>query len=793
MSERYNPAEAELKWLEYWEQKNIFRFNPQATGDIYSIDTPPPTVSGNMHIGHAFSYTQQDIIARYKRMRGFNVFYPWGTDDNGLPTERLVEKLKNVKGAKMQRADFIKLCETTLKELIPDFVSDWKRIGISCDFATSYSTINTHSRRISQWSILDLHKKGRLYRKDAPSLWCPLCATAVSQVECQDAEKPSTFNDIVFTCEGNELIIATTRPELLPACVAVFAHPSDERYKKLIGKTAKTPLFGAEVPILADERVDPAKGTGIVMCCTFGDQTDIQWYLAYNLPLKSAISSTGKMTNLAGEFENLSVNDSRKAILAKLRDEGLLRAQKPITHAVKTHERCGTDIEIIKSKQWFIKYLDLKDDMIAWGNQLNWYPSFMQHRYNNWVNGLQWDWLISRQRFFGVAFPIWYCKECNEPIFATEDQLPVDPLTDKPPVDTCACGCKHFVPEHDVLDTWATSSMTPQLAVQLLPEKHRKRAFPMALRPQAHEIISFWLFNTVVKSQLHYGVNPFTDVALSGYVTDSKGEKMSKSKGNVVEPHAVINKYSADALRFWAGGSKLGEDIAYQEKELKTGDRFITKIWNAAKFVNTALDGYTKGNATEQLDKWVLSKLSITITEATTAFDNYEYARARHHIEQFFWNFCDNYLELVKLRIYEGADTAAKQSAQYALDTCLWAIIRLMAPFTSFITEELYHDYYAKREKLLSVHHARWPEATQRDQHAEDAGDIAVAVLSHVRKKKSEAKLSMKAPVKELVIQTDVDITAVLDDLKAATSAEKITSGNAEEELQPNLKVTVTL
>ncbi len=792
MADRYDPKQEEQKWVQHWEKEGDYKFNPEQKGEVYSIDTPPPTVSGSMHIGHAFSYTQQDIIARYKRLRGYNVFYPWGTDDNGLPTERLIEKLKGVKGSKMDRQEFIKLCEQTLKEIMPAFVYDWKRIGMSCDFTSAYSTINSNCRRISQWSFLDLQKKGRAYRKNAPALWCPLCETAISQVECQDAEKNSTFNDIVFKVEGKELLIATTRPELIPACVAVFAHPSDERYKKLFGKKAITPVFNKEVPIMPDERADPTKGTGIVMCCTFGDQTDIAWYLAYNLPLVNAISKNGVMTEAAGKYQGMKIHEARKAILADMKTTGLLRTQKPIKHAVKVHERCQTEIEIIQSKQWFIKYLDLKDKLLEWGAQLNWNPDFMIHRYNNWVKGLQWDWLISRQRFFGVPFPVWYCAKCDEPTFADDKKLPIDPLKDKPPVQKCKCGSTEFVGEKDVLDTWATSSMTPQLAIQMLPEKYRAKLYPMSLRPQAHEIISFWLFNTLVKSQLHYNVNPWKDIALSGYVTDPLGEKMSKSKGNVVAPQKVLEKYSADALRYWAGGSKLGEDLAYQEKELVTGDKFVTKLWNAAKFTNMHLEGYDyKGTSTETLDLWIHARLAKTIKEATEAFDTYEYFRAKQAIEAFFWkDFCDNYLELIKSRMYEPKSPEQKKSAQHALYTSLSAIVRLMAPFTPFITEEVYTLYLKQKEGYKSVHLSKWPEMPAINEKAEQAGNIAVVVLAAVRKKKSEMKLSMKAPVKRLVIETKTDISGVLDDLKATTAAEKIETGKGTEELTPDVKIT---
>ncbi|MBI4141465.1 valine--tRNA ligase [Candidatus Woesearchaeota archaeon] len=798
MPDKYNPQESEQKWLTYWEQEKIFAFDPEAKGKIYSIDTPPPTVSGKMHIGHAFSYTQQDIIARYKRLRGFNVFYPFGTDDNGLPTERLVEKLKNIKASSMERSEFIKLCEETLKEIRPTFIADWKRIGMSCDFNLFYSTIDAHCRRIAQWSFLDLYKKNRIYRKDAPTMWCPECKTGISQVEVRDEEFDSTFNDIVFTVEGKELIIATTRPELLAACVAVFYHPDDERYKQYKGKKAKVPLFNFEAPILEDTRVNPEKGTGIVMCCTFGDQTDMEWQKAFDLPIKTAISPEGTMTEITGKYKGMTVKQTRKTILRDLKEAGLLKKQTPIKHAVNVHERCGTPIEFIKSKQWFVKYLDMKDDLLKWGTELKWHPDFMHHRYDNWVKGLQWDWLISNQRFFGVTFPVWYCKKCQQPILAKETQLPVDPKQDAPPVKKCAsCASTQFIPETDVLNTWFTSSMTPQLCTQLLPKKYWKKLFPMSLRPQAHEIISFWLFNTVVKSRLHYEKNPWKEVALSGYVTDPLGEKMSKSKGNVVEPQEVFKKYSADALRYWAGGSKLGEDIAYQEKELIAGDKFVVKLWNAAHFTAIHLPNTNTTelqSSTETIDQWILAKLSNTITEATKAFDTHEYAKAKMLIEQFFWkDFCDNYLELVKTRLYEQKEQKQKRSAQYTLKTCLFAVLKMMAPFTPFITEELYHKYFHATDGIKSIHLTQWPETTKINNKAEAIGDIIVAILAAVRKKKTEAKLSMKAPVQKIVIETKTEITSALTDLQATTCAQEISFGTAKEEIIPGLKISVEL
>ncbi|MDP2750335.1 MAG: valine--tRNA ligase [Nanoarchaeota archaeon] len=810
----YNPKIAEPKWQKYWEDNKIFAFDPNdSIREIYSVDTPPPTVSGKMHIGHAFSYAQQDFIVRYQRMIGKNVFYPFGTDDNGLPTERLIEKTKNVRAKDMDRPAFVKLCLETLdKELRPQYIADWKRIGMSCDWNIFYTTINPHCQRISQQSFIELYKKGREYRKDAPTMWCPECQTGISQVECQDKELDSMFNDIVFKVADDNgkitnLIVATTRPELLPACVAIFYHPEDGRYKKFDGKKAKVPLFDIHVQIMADERANPEKGTGIVMCCTFGDQTDMEWQKAHNLGIRMAITEDGRMTELAGKYKGLKIKEARKAIIADLKEEGLLVNQKPIKHAVNVHERCGTEVEYIKSKQWFIKYLDLKDEMFKWGEELNWYPDYMRVRYEHWVKGLQWDWLISRQRYFGIPFPVWYCAKCDEVILAKEENLPVDPLVDKAPVSKCPkCGNNSFKPETDVLDTWATSSLTPQITTEMFKDKPiYKRLNPMSLRPQAHDIITFWLFNTVVKSQLHKKMNPWIDVVISGHAQDAHGKKMSKSKGNIVEPQIIIDKFSADALRFWAAGSKLGDDLPFQEKDIVTGMKFTTKLWNASKFALMHLEDFNANQEPciadlEYFDRWLLSKLNRLVKESTETFMKYEYAKTKFDVEQFFWKtLCDNYLEIAKDRLYnpQTRGKEARFSAQYALYNALLANLKLIAPIMPHITEEIYHMYFNKKDGKKSIHISQWPKYYEKfiDEEVEKAGDAAVEVIAAVRKFKSEQQISLKEEISSLVIECPADLKnkfdLMMDDIKATARAKKVEFGKANIQLNETLKITI--
>jgi len=786
MTEEQNPyKEIEEECKNLWEKENVYKFNEKSRKKIYAVDTPPPTVSGSMHIGHACSYSQQDFIIRYKRMKGYEIFYPFGTDDNGLPTERLIEKTKNIKSKDFQRSDFIKICMDFLKQELPKFVQDWKNIGISCDWTKTYSTIDKNSRRISQWSFLDLYKKGRIYRKDAPAMWCPECRTCIAQVEVQDKEMDSYFNDILFESDGEKIKIATTRPELLPACVAIFYHPDDQRYKKYKGKRAKVPLFNFEVPIMEDKRVSQDKGTGIVMCCTFGDQTDMEWQKAYNLPIKIAITNDGKMTEIAGRYKNLSLKDARKKIIEDLKQNNLLVSQNPIKHFVNVHERCGTPIEFVKSEQWFVKYLDLKLDLIKWGRELKWHPEFMKHRYENWVNGLQWDWLISNQRYFGVSFPVWYCKKCGNPIFADEKQLPVDPLKDKPLIKECPkCKCKEFIPETDILNTWFTSSMSPLLATaSIKDEEIRKKLFPMNLRPQAHDIISFWLFNTLLKSRLHFEKNPWKDVAISGFVT-LKGEKMAKSKGNIVSPQEVMAKYGSDAIRYWAASSKLGEDFDYQEKDIITGKKFVNKIINASKFTFMNLQDYKnqKPKKLEELDKLFLERLNQTIKTVTKNFEEYEYSKAKSEIDNFFWrDFCDNYLEIVKKRVYQGKGEE-KISAQYTLYTVLFNLIKLFAPFTPFVTEKIYQDYFKKNEKEKSIHLCSWPESEsnkkKNKKDEEDKWELFLELIKNIRQEKSNSKKPMNSEIKLSISKEQYELfNELIEDLKSVSNAVEIKKG----------------
>jgi valyl-tRNA synthetase len=787
---RYEVKEAERKWQVFWEREGVYKFNPEANSAIYSLDTPPPTVSGDMHIGHAMAYIQADTIMRFQRMQGKNIFYPFGFDNNGLATELYVEKKTGKMAEEMPRQEFIELCLKESEIAAQRMLEDWKSLGISPDWDISYRTIDEWSRKTSQRSFILLYKMGRAYRKHEPTVWCPKCGTAIAQVETEDKTLPSSFYDITFKVEGEDLLISTTRPELLPACVAVFYHPDDERYKRYGGNKAEVPLFGLEVPIMEDEAVDPESGTGIVMCCTAGDSTDVEWWKMHHLPWISAIDEHGRMKEAAGKYAGMRIKNARKEIVADLDDQGLLKGKKEITHTVNVHERCGTAVEYIMTKQWFIKYLDLKDWLLEASAKLNWYPPYMKARYDNWVKGLKWDWCISRQRYYGIPFPVWYCEDCDFEVIAADKDLPVDPTEDAPPIDKCPkCGCERFKPEMDVLDTWATSSLTPQIATKWKDDDaFFNKIYPMSLRSNGHDIITFWLFNTVVKGLLHENQVPWTDVIINGFVLDPKKAKMSKSKGNVIVPQAVIERYSADALRFWACSAKLGDDLPYEEKEIRRGMKIINKLWNASKFVLLHLDGYDLNNGCnlEILDKWLLSKLNRLIRECTDSFNDYEFSTVKKDLENFFWHtFCDAYLEIVKDRLYNpDRGEEAKRSAQYTLYVSLLALLKMMAPIQPHITEEIYHAYFADKENCKSIHISKWPELDEAmiDTEAEEIGDKAVDVISAVRKYKTLNKKALNATVSRILLncdeETEKQLKGTYDDLRTTLHAEEIQSGD---------------
>lgn len=783
LDKKYKFSDKEKLWEDNWEKSEVYKWQgTESEGEVFVVDTPPPTVSGNLHMGHMFSYIQPDIVVRFLRMFGKDIFYPVGFDDNGLPTERLVEKTKKIKASSLPRDEFRKICDEVSLNARADFRSLFKTVGLSFDWNHEYHTNSLDSWKISQNSFVELYNKGLAYTKYHPIFWDVIDQTAIAQAEIEEKEQEGFMNDITFTAEGEKITIATTRPEMLPACVAVLYHPEDERYKKLAGKMAVSPIFNEEIPLIADDEVDREKGTGLVMCCTFGDIQDTVWWKKHSLPLKQCVNKYGKMEN-AGFLDGMKVKDAREAILEKLKEAGLLLKQEPVTKVVKCAERSGGILEIIPTDQWFIDVLNHKEQFLKRSKDVTWYPSWMKIRLDNWIDGLNQDWCISRQRFYGVPIPAWYSKRAGEEgkiIVASNSELPVDPIATAP----AGYSMDEVKPCKDVFDTWATSALTPELAQFRL-----KNRLPCDMRPQGHEIIRTWCFVTIVNSHHRFNTIPWKNTMISGWCLAEDKTKMSKSKGNIVSPVELLKQKGADVIRYWASKSRLGADIAYSEDEFKIGQKLINKIWNAARFCemfisDTAKDEHTKileniksGKVSETIDLWVLSELAEIIAKVTESFKHFEYSEARQHAEGFFWNvFCDNYLEFIKKRIYDETEEGAhlKESAVLTLQYVLHGILLLFAPILPHVTEEIYSELFAVNKESI---HARgnWFKAIPIiEQSALNEGRAFVKFVELVRKFKSSRNLALNADINMVFLEGHKLSNSSLRDFQNAVNADKV-------------------
>ena len=819
----------EAKWTPRWEADGVYRFDRSRPREhVFAIDTPPPTVSGSLHVGHVFSYTHTDLIARFHRMRGKAVFYPMGWDDNGLPTERRVQNYYGVRcdpslpydpdfappekpekqPVSISRPNFVELCGRLTVEDEKAFERLWKTLGLSVDWSMTYATISKRAQRISQIAFLRLLKRGLAYQVEAPTLWDVDFKTAVAQAELEDRDLAGAYHKIRFALPGDAsgrgVEIETTRPELIPACVALVAHPDDDRYKPLFGREVLTPLFGARVPVKAHALADPAKGSGIAMICTFGDVTDVTWWRELSLPVRAVIQADGTLRPVTwgapgwesadaaraqrcyDDLTRLSAAKARAKIVEQLRESGdLVGDPRPITHAVKFFEKGDRPLEIITSRQWFIRTIEFREALIERGRQIRWHPPYMQARFENWTNGLNGDWCISRQRFFGVPFPVWYPLDAHgavqhdRPIAAFEDRLACDPSTDVPPGYRAdqrgAPG--GFVGDPDVMDTWATSSLSPQIVCGWREDPDLfAKTFPMDLRPQAHDIIRTWLFDTVLRSHLEHDSLPWTNAAISGWVLDPDRKKMSKSKGNVVTPLALLEEHGSDGVRYWAASGRPGTDTAFDTNQMRVGRRLAIKVLNASKFALGAAQ--PQGPIAWPVDRAMIRNLAALVAEATEAFETYDYARALQRTETFFWRFCDDYLELVKGRRYGEQDPAGAGSANAALVAALSVLLRLLAPFLPFVTEEVWSWWQEG-----SIHRAAWPTRAELEGLLADNGEAvrqaderayqwAADVLFEVRKQRSEAKQPLKVPISKVTVRAaaaDLALMPIVEaDLRAA-------------------------
>jgi len=744
----YNPHEIEPKWQHAWDM-SMYHFDwEDNTRPQYIIDTPPPYPTGNFHIGNSLNWCYIDFVARYKRMQGFNVMFPQGWDCHGLPTEVKVEDTHGITKNQVPRTEFRRMCEELTSGNIGKMRETMMKLAFSVDWSNEFITMEPAYYVKTQRSFVKMHDMGRIYQDDHPVNWCPRCETAIAFAEVEYEARETQLNFLHF----DKLEIATTRPELLAACVAVAINPDDERYSGFIGETVKVPLFGHEVSVIGDSEVDPSFGTGVVMICTFGDKQDVRWWLEHNLPLRKAIDKNGRMTEIAGKYVGMSIPECKDAIIADLKSEGYIYDQKPLDQNVGMCWRCKTPIEILSERQWFVK-IDA-DEILSTADEIEWLPEHMKIRLKNWTGTMEWDWCISRQRIFATPIPVWYCKDCGRVMVAKEEWLPLDPTQDQPE-EACECGSTGFVAEEDVLDTWMDSSITA-LHVSGWLSEHDMR-LPAQLRPQGHDIIRTWAFYTILRSKALTDTRPWDLILINGMVLGQDGHKMSKSLGNIISPEEVIGQYSADAFRQWAAvGGSPGSDVMFRWKDVVSASRFLHKMWSIYRFSMSHLDDYNAQHMDKVavgdlpvIDRWLLSRLNRLVRSTTSSMDAYQFDEAFKSIRGFAWEtLADNYLELVKSRLY-GDDEDDRKAAQYTLYITIDTLARILAPFTPFFAEEMY-----SRIATGSVHVQSWPAVNESliDENAERAGELIKNIAANVRRYKSEHGMALNAPLKKIEI-----------------------------------------
>ncbi len=753
LPKKYDYDIVERKWLDAWDD-SMYYFDPASGKEHYIIDTPPPYPTGDFHIGNALNWCYIDFLARYKRMRGYEVMFPQGWDCHGLPTEVKVEEIHGIARHQISKQEFRALCEELTTRNIEQMRAMMKRLGMSIDWSHEYITMDDSYRRYTQMSFLKMYRAGLIYQAEHPVNWCPRCETAIAFAEVEYEDRDAYLNYILFKRVDNDsyVEIATTRPELLASCVAVAVHPEDDRYKEMIGGELEVPIFGQRVKVYQDEAVDPEFGTGVVMICTFGDRQDVKWWKQHNLPLRASIDERGKMTAIAGAYRGLGTLECRSRILSDLSDLGLLKRRESIRQNVGVCWRCKTPIEIISTRQWFVRVN--KDEILNAAKEINWYPPHFRLRLENWVQSMDWDWCISRQRIFSVPIPVWYCKRCGTVKLAEESQLPVDPVVTDPDTPCYSCGSTEFEPERDVLDTWMDSSLTALWTAGWHFDTGKPEyQFPVALRPQGHDIIRTWAFYSILRSLALTHTIPWHNILINGMVLGEDGYKMSKSRNNTVSPDEVIQKHGADVFRQWAAiGGATGSDVQFRWKDIIAASKFMQKLWSILRFSMIHLADYEPGAEEPELevvDRWLLSQLSRLVISVTEAMDNYQFDEAMKSIRSFAWYvLADDYIELAKSRLYGRGSSAGKDSARYALYHTLKTLNLMLAPFVPFFAEEMY-SYLSKEG---SVHRAKWPQPGKIDTDAETEGELIAAIVRAVRRYKSERGIPLNAALKRIVI-----------------------------------------
>lgn len=756
----------ETEWQAKWQENDIYKFTGEGISPQYIIDTPPPYPTGSIHMGHVLNWLYMDIIARYKRMNGFDVLFPQGWDCHGLPTEVKVEETHNIKKSDVPREEFREMCIELTRGNIRMMKKQMQSLGFSQDWSREFVTMTPEYKRKTQLSFLKMYHQGLIYQAVHPVNWCPRCETAIAFAEVEYNENETYLNYLEFPEVDGELkvLIATTRPELLSACVAVTVHPDDERYNNLAGKYLEVPLYGRKVKVITDEDVDPEFGTGAVMICSFGDKTDVSWINRYDLDVIEAIDEKGLMKDVAGKYSGCTISECKENIIADLKSSGELEKQEKVDQNVGLCWRCKTPIEILVKKQWFVAVKDLTDTIVDTANGMDWIPEHMKTRLLNWTGSMDWDWCISRQRIFATPTPVWYCKECGEVKLPDESDLPIDPTQDLPH-SKCDCGSSEFIGETDVLDTWMDSSITP-MVIAGWPSEDYSKLFPSSLRQQGHDIIRTWAFYTILRCKALTNQEPFREVVVNGMVFGDDGHKMSKSRGNVIAPEEVIEQYGADALRLWAANSVPGSDVPFAWKDVKHSYKFLRKFWNAFRFISMHLSAieieedeifqYLK-----PMDLWILSRLNHLVGEVTDSLEIYNFARAKSSIQNFIWNdFCDEYIEAVKYRLYADLSSESQSQSQiaakYTLKTVIYTSLKLLSPLTPHFSEEIYQYL---DDKNISIHKTDWPVVAEDllDDLAESRGELGVKIIGDIRRFKSAKGMPLNTQIKSTIIYTEDD------------------------------------
>jgi valyl-tRNA synthetase len=774
LPKKYNFSEIERKWQQKWEEMGLYHFDWNDIKRVpFTIDTPPPYPSGDFHMGNILNWTYFDIVARYKRMRGYNVLFPQGWDCHGLSIEIQVEKEHKVRKRAVPSDEFRKWCEQLIERYITIMKDAILKLGCSIDWTTEYRTMNPDYWRRTQLSFILLHNKGLMYQGTHPVNWCPRCETAIADAEVDYEKRKGTLHYIQFQLEGSQehLLIATSRPEFIPACVAVEVSPDDERFNKYIGKRITVPIVNRTVTIIGDEAVDPEFGTGVVQICTYGDKEDVKTVLKHKLPVIRLLTDNGRINENGGKYAGLTINQARKAIVEHLEAAGLLKKSEPLAQEVGVCDRCKSHVEILEIKQWFMKTRALTGKIVETANEVAWYPDYMKARLIDWAKSLDWDWVISRQRVFATPIPVWYCKNCGELILAREDWVPIDPKVENPRIDKCPkCSSRDFVPERDVFDTWMDSSITCAVHAGWPDREDWKRFFPADVHPSGIDIIRTWAYYLMARHLALFNETPYKSCLINGMVLGSDGRKMSKSLKNYVAAPEVLSKYGADATRQWAaGGGATGSDIPFRWPDVEYGRRFLVKLWNVSRFANKLLESYTPNETHEftlqPLDKWILSKAEKLTQKVTDAMEKCQFNNAVEEVRNFAWHaLCDCYVEAVKDRLYrpEMHGEPKKAAAQHTLYEVLYRVLQLMSPITPHLTEEIYQAMYADQKGYSSLQLSSWPMFAEAvaDDEAEERGDLIISVIGDVRREKAEKRLPLNTQIKKLTVYAEDEKTA---------------------------------